>query len=154
MRQAQYLFAAGSILMLLHATGALAQPSEQAHFEEVRGKLEAQYANLEKQGYKREALEIVVALDKDGEFPFQLALTAGASYTIVAACDNRCRHIEVILDAPDGKRLAQSPLEESVAIVAGAPSETGLHLGTIRMRDCPNEMCQAGLSVLRRDASN
>lgn len=128
----------------------LAQSIEQQSFDEVRAKLLKECASLTGQGYKREALEIVVPVPAASGIPFQLELVGGVTYAVVAACDNRCQHVEVSIDDPGGNRLAQSPEKADIVIVSGAPSESGLHRGVVRAPGCTSEWCQVGFTVLRR----
>ena len=135
---------------LLERRSAIAESSEQQRFDEVRSKLEGEYATLGAQGYKREALEIVMGLSATGGAAFQLELGTGNSYAVVAACDGRCPHVEVTIDDPDGNRLAQSPEKASVVIVGGTPVVGGMHRGVVRVPGCAAEWCQVGISVLHQ----
>lgn len=136
---------------LLCVNVAFAEPTEQQRFDEVGTKLDSEYATLVAKGYKREALEIVISLGPAGEVGFGLELVVGYTYAVVASCDNRCEHVEVLIFAPAGNLLTQSTEKASVVIVAGSPTEGGSHHGVLRAPGCGSEWCQVGLSVLRRD---
>src|SRR5689334_17162003 len=116
MKQTNTLVEAAVFCVLICAPCLAQERPEQERFEEVRMKLVQESANLTAQGYKREALEIVIPVTRGGGAGFQLELVAGATYATVAACDDRCEHVELSIDDPSGTRLAMSAEKAGVVI--------------------------------------
>ena len=123
---------------------------EQVRFDQVRGRLEAEYKSLDGKGYRREALEIVAAVGKGG-MGFQLELVLGKSYAIVGACDEACKKLELVVHDSAGAVVTQSAETGGIIVVAGTAGESGLHYGMLQVAECGDDQCQVGLSVLRKD---
>lgn len=128
---------------------ASAQVYDQDRFVQVRARLDAQYALLAEKGYKREALEVILPMGPQHAMSFQLDLVAGRTYAIVAACDDLCTRVGLLVLNDRNESVIERSDDGNVTIMSGSVATGGIHFGALEAPGCPDDRCQAGLSVLR-----
>jgi len=127
---------------------AAAQVYDEARFAQVRAKLDTQYASLAGRGYKREALEVIIPMGPLHAMSFQLELIAGRTYAFVAACDDVCKQVDLVVTNMNREAVTHRTDDGNVAILGGSVAIGGVHFGALQAPGCPDDRCQAGLSVL------
>jgi len=157
MRSQPYILLLGAAVAALSAAlaaagGAAAQTKASAPAGPVDVKLQRQIQHLAASGFERIGGETVAAASRDEPSVFPVELSVGATYAVVAACDEGCSHVEIALFDPAQSLLTRSPERSDVVIVGGPVQQGGVHGIALSVPGCPQAACAAGFVLLRQAA--
>jgi hypothetical protein len=80
----------------------------------------------------------------------ELVLTAGATYSFLAACYGDCDRVELSLSDPSGAMLHTSLDQMNMVVVFGVPQVSGSHTISISVPGCKADACDASVVMLER----
>lgn len=78
-----------------------------------------------------------------------LDLQTGTTYAVIAACNQQCSHVSLILRDPEGEVLTRSPEKHDIVIVAGPVTKTGRHEAQLTAPGCSERQCTVGIRVMQ-----
>ena len=80
-------------------------------------------------------------------------LESRVQYRLIAACDQDCSHVELVLLDGQNAVLAKSAQTSPVAVIDKSLPNTGDYRLELRVPGCREKTCHAGLIVLRSESS-
>ena len=137
---------------LLAGAGQAAEDEDEKYLVDVREKLAQQFKVYGDQSYKRSQKDLVELLARGKPKVFPLQLHAAVTYAIVAACDNDCAHVALVLRDGDGRQLAQTPDRHHTVVINGMPNQSGRHSVAVSVPGCKEDECYVGLMLLQQGA--
>lgn len=88
------------------------------------------------------------ALNGEESASFQVPLSEGGSYAILAVCDDDCTRLELTLLAPSGSELAKDRNSESLPTLQYNAKSTATHGVRVRMEGCRWNPCRYAVAVV------
>jgi hypothetical protein len=79
----------------------------------------------------------------------ELALTAGAPYTVVAFCDPACSDLDLVLLDPAGEGVESDIFPDPEPVLAFTATSTGAFTLTVAMVACSEEPCRYAVGIFR-----
>lgn len=96
----------------------------------------------------------IVPMQPSSDHRFDIALTAGAGYTIVGACDGDCTNVDIeLIDRATGGVVASDMLPDDYPVVNFQPAANGNYIVRLLMQQCSVAPCYAGARVLQQGAA-
>ncbi len=134
-------------------TASVASEAQSASAGSLERKLRVEAQALAAQGYEILSAHSSATVTQSSPLHRSLDLMAGATYALIATCDERCSHVEIVLRSPDGRILAQSPEQHDTVIVAGPSAQTGRHEVVVRSPGCAGAAGLVALQVMKLKAN-
>ncbi len=113
---------------------------------DMEGRLARFRAEYESQGFTEMGEPKNGTLTTGQEIRFPLALRAGLEYRIVAACDNDCEDLDLLLFDATGKEATSDVLGDAIPVLQVTPDAAGEYRVAVLMVTCTAEPC--GYEVL------
>ena len=96
----------------------------------------------------------IVPMQPSTDHRFNIALTAGAGYTVIGACDGDCTNVDIeLIDATTGGVVASDMLPDDYPVVNFQPTANGNYIVRLLMQQCSVAPCFAGARVLQQGAA-
>lgn len=97
--------------------------------------------------------DVLTAIQPGTDHQYQVALTGGANYAFVGACDVDCTNVDLeLLDAATGAVVAADLFEDDYPVVTYTPAASAPYFVRIILRTCTNAPCYVGARGLQAAA--
>lgn len=136
----------------LFGTGALSTRAQQLSIDTSATNLTSARAQLAASGFQLMTEGALPGLRRDDPQVAEIALTAGGTYSFLAACAGDCDRVELSLSDPSGVVLHSSPDQSNMVVVFGVPQVSGPHKISIAVPGCKADACDASVAILERRA--
>jgi hypothetical protein len=129
------------------------EPSEEASVDEHRAAVERQLngaaALLRENGFEMVDSNFG-AVEANTREQFDILLEAGYQYGFIAACDNDCDDIDIILVDDDGEQVASDLATDALPVVQYTPAASAEHRVIAHVVSCDLAPCRYGVGVFRK----
>ncbi|RMH35909.1 MAG: hypothetical protein D6690_07715 [Nitrospirae bacterium] len=82
-----------------------------------------------------------------------LELQGGVTYTIVGACDNDCRDLDMVLVDENGNIVSEDMQDDDLPVLTVTPRWTGKFMIGVRISMCRQSPCVYGLAVFGKESA-
>lgn len=146
MRPLRYLVVAAVASLPLAAPHAL---HAQSYAQVVWDQLQTAYRAADDQDYALRNY-VIGGLAASGTDSWTFALAAGRQYMVIAACDNDCSDVDLVVKNEKGETVASDLSDDDVPVVIFKPEAEGRHTIEVKMYACSEEPCYFGFGIFRK----